>query len=351
MNTPFIFVMFVIAVSASSERALAVFYGDDPMSSPGTLAIKFKKTNAYWYGQRFGLFDGLISNDQTESKRIDRRLSIGAGAGVEKPFSANLSVRLDLRGEAVTRKQLDNASPETTTTETYMQARPSAAVTYITPAGLEIYGGGVGNLLPAYTRVVKSSSDTTTIKYGSAQFFAPYVGLTRRGGFGAGGIYYLFGKEKDRSIEKKAADGTVLNQFETKQEPTTLGVYSLFSGVGAEWQINGAAVSEGEGGERTDMGSPVRDDHLELSVSAQWATGVRVGAGHSTARYAKSAYMDLDTIPMTSLSLMWFTAPDGSGLHLGVIGGIGRDKQSIPEINARLEVNAVSVVGGVYGSF
>ncbi|MCX6127071.1 MAG: hypothetical protein NTV34_20300 [Proteobacteria bacterium] len=341
---------FALLLCLSASSSFALYQGDDQFRSPAVRAMSFQKTAAFWVDQRFGIFDGLISNDQTESKRFDRRLAYGLGAGFERPLIANLSLRLDGRGESVKRRQLDNAAPETSLNESYVTFRPSAALTYVTPAGLEIYGGAVWNVLPGYTQTIRSSTDKATVKFQTVQFMAPQLGVTRRGGFGVGGLYYQFGREQSRSVTKFASDGTKLEMSETKQEPTTLGVYAQVPGMGALWAIEGAAVSEGEGGERTESGSPIRDDHLELGIKSLWPAGISFGLRHHTARYAKSAYMDLDSIPISSVQVLWATTGQGMNIHFGGIGAMGRDKQSIPEINARYEVNAFSFLGGLYAS-
>lgn len=334
-----------------SAVAFSLHAGDDEFRSPAARAVRFQKTQAYWIDQRYGLFDGLVSNDQTSSRRYDRRLGVGLGAGVEQPLSPIFSLRLDLRSEVVKRRQVDAATPETTLDETYAVLRPLVAATYVTPAGLEIFGGVIWTVLPGYTRVIEASSDTTTQQYKTTHFATPHVGITRRGGLGAGGVYYQFGREQNRTVVKKAADGSILEMSETKQEPTTLGFFAAFLAAGGAWNVEVSAVSESEGGERTESGTSINDDHLELAVRSLWLNTWRTGLFYQTARYAKSAYMSLDSIPMAGAEVLWISDAGGQKIHFGCVGAFGRDKQSIPEMNARYEVNAVSVLGGIQSGF
>lgn len=330
-----------------AQDAYALFPGDDEMKSPGARALKFQKAPALWFDQRAGVFDGVIVNHQTESKHYDRRLGLGFGAGFENPLSPNFSFRLDLRGEAVKRRVSDLGVPETVSDESYLNLRPIASATYVTPAGLEIYAGALWTILPGYKRTTRFGSDDAKVNYASTQFLTPHVGVTRRGGIGAVGLFYQFGKEQKRSVTKTTSDGSSLDMSETKQEPTMLGLYGQFNAANAQWVLEGAAVSEGEGGERTESGDTLRDDHLEIAITGVWQSSIKAGLGYQTARYSKSAYMDLDSVPFVTGKLLWISEGQGLNMQLGCVGAVGRDKQSIPEMNARYEVNAFSVVGGI----
>lgn len=340
-----------VAVLMCTSNAFALFQFDDDYQSPATLALQFKKTQMSWADTRLGYFDGLITNNQTEIKHYDRRMAVGFGAGIELPTASNVSFRFDVRGESVLRRQLDNAQPETYIDERYVYVKPTTDLTYITPAGLELFVGASWTVVPAYSQKIDSQYDSTTVKYGSTSILAPHVGLTRRGGSGAGGLYYQFGKQEKRSVQKSASDGTVLDISQEIQEPSTLGVFASFAGTGVVWTFDLAAVSEGEGGDRTESGNTMRDDNLRLSVSSLWSGSLKAGLSHRTARYAKSAYMDLDSIPITSGKILWLWTGANAGLYSGVVAAYGRDKQSIPEVNARYEVNAISLTTGVTGAF
>lgn len=337
-----------VAVVCSAAPSFALIPFDDEYESPATLAMQFKKTPASWTSAKFGYFDGLITNNQTDVKHYDKRIGIGGGIGAEIPTGPNISFRLDLHGESVIRRQIDNASPETYIDERYVYVRPVADLTYITPAGLEIFGGASWSFFPAYSQKIESAYDSTSVKYGTTSILAPHVGVTRRGGIGAGGLYYQFGTQEKRGVTKTASDGTVLNISQTIHEPSTLGVFAMFNGLGAVWSADLAAVSEGDGGERTENGNTMRDDYLRLSIASTWNANTKVGLSYRSASYAKSAYMDLDSIPITALRVMWLW---GAGVYSGVTAAYGRDRQSIPEVNARYDVNALSVMTGVSSAF
>jgi hypothetical protein len=324
---------------------------DDGNESVAKQAILFRKTQAFWLDQRFRMFDGFVTNDQTNGRRIDRRMIYLAGVGLERPLGSQLSVRVDARGDVMTRRQIDALSPEVVTDERVVTARPSAAVTYITPAGLEIFGGARMIASPAYTQSVDSSAGKTKIRRGKSSLLSPHVGLTRRLASGAGGFYYQFGEETDRSVTKSVSDGSSLEMTEVVHEPTTLGVFGQFSAGLTDWTVEGVAVSAGEGGERTDSGMTIRDDYMRISGMGVFVKSYKAGLGYQTAKYSKSAYMDLDSIPYVMAQAGYLSDQAGNIIEGGVQMLLGRDKQSIPEINARYEVNVITLILGVSGAF
>lgn len=331
---------------APATFALIVF--DDEYQTPATLALRFKKTTASWVDVTCGYFDGTIASNQSDAKHYDRRIGFGSGLGVELPTASNLSFRLDMRAESIIRRQVESGSPETFIDERSIHARPTLDLTYVTPAGLELFVGASWFLIPAYTQKVDSSVGATSIRYGSSSILSPHIGVTRRGGIGAAGLYYQFGKQVSRSVSKSTSDGTALDLKQDVQEPSTLGVFAMFAGLGGMWTADLAAVSESEGGDRTESGNTVRDDYLRLSLASTWNNNLKLGLNYRSASYAKSAYMDLDSIPITAAKVTWLW---GAGVYSGVMAAYGRDKQSIPEINARYQVNALSLTSGVASAF
>lgn len=339
---------FVAAAVVCPTPALSLVPFDDDYQTPAVFALNFKKAPDSWMNMKLGYFDGLITNNQTDTKHYDRRIGTGIGIGFELPTAPNLSFRLDLRAESILRRQVDNATPETYIDEHSVYARPTADLTYITPAGLELIGGASMALWPTYSQKVDSSSDSTSIRYSSVYVLSPHIAITRRGGVGAGGLYYQFGKNESRNVTKSASDGTQLEVVQTVQEPSMLGVYAMFNGGNAVWTADLASVSEGDGAERTVNGSAMRDDYLRLSLASTWNKNFKIGLNYRSASYAKSTYMDLDSIPISALKISWLW---GAGAYSGVMAAYGRDKQSIPEMNARYQVNALSFTSGVASVF
>ena len=66
---------------------------------------------------------------------------------------------------------------------------------------------------------------------------------------------------------------------------------------------------------------------------------------HQTASYAKSSYMTLDNIPVTSLRIVAGDA--ATGMWTGLTYIYGRDRQSIPEINADFKIDSFVLLTGV----
>jgi hypothetical protein len=274
-----------------------------------------------------------------------RRVAGGGAFGFEQPWSGNLSLRLDLRGEAVRRRQRMGAEPETIIDESYMVGRPNGDVTYITPAGLELFAGGMYVVYPAHTQKMDAATLDSETKYSQGLLFVPRFGLTRRGGFGSGGIYYSQGRETHRTITKSVGDGNDLTFDEIIYEPTTAALFAEFNASGLLWNLEVAAISGSEGGLRAANGVTMNDDHIRAQVGFAWAGWLKAQLAHQTAGYAKSAYMSLDNIPLSSARLVAGDA--ATGMWTGVAYLYGRDRQSIPELNAIYKVDGLVVLTGV----
>ena len=255
--------IFAIYFIAAAHAALAVTPLDED-ASPGIHALRFKRAPATWNGLKAVTFDGSVTDDQSGSQNYDRRVAGGCAFGFEQPVMPNLSTRLDLRGEAVTRRQKMGLEPKTMTEESYIVGRPSVDVTYITPASLELFAGGTYILNPSFTETIESSSVTAENKYSSNTLFVPRFGLTRRSGVANGGVYYVSGRESSRTVIKSAGDGNDLTFSVPVFEPTTAALFAEFAASGFNWTIEVAAISGSEGGLRSASGSTMSDDHMRV---------------------------------------------------------------------------------------
>ncbi|MCX6118426.1 MAG: hypothetical protein NT027_12860, partial [Proteobacteria bacterium] len=339
---------FLFSVKANAATASTSFV--DYTSLPSDYAIQFSKSRRYSIDVGFGLFDGEVKNKQADSKRIDRRLSSHTGLEVDSPLVGPFSLRIGAIGETIRQRQVESLEPQTIIDSTTLTLYPVSALTYVTPAGLEIYGGLSGFLQPTHTQVIKSELESATSKHSNAVAYATHFGVTRRGGSGAAGFTYQLGKQSTRTVKKEASDGSTIDLNEAVHLPTTISIYAQFDSAGAKWTILASSLSAGEGGERAESGSSLRDDYLKFRLTADLASGFQASVGYQTASYSKSAYIDLDSIPIITSKLAYVIQDQGRRVFVGPDCKVGRDKQSIPEVNAEYKVNACALIGGIYGS-
>jgi hypothetical protein len=328
----------------NAQLGLAVTQLDDD-ANPGLHALRFKKAQATWTGIKAVAYDGSIVDHQAESKTYDRRVAAGGAFGFEQPMSPNLSVRLDLRAENISRRVRAAVFPETYIEDQYLLARPSADLTYLTPQSLEIFAGATYAYTPAHTQKIESSSLNAEQQYGTTAMMVPHFGLTRRMAAATGGVYYVSGREGSRDVTKVVGDGQVLSFSEPVNEPSTVGLFGEFPAYGFLLNFDAAAISASEGGLQTASGSTMSDDYMRLKLGLVWNGFLKAEIAHKTAAYSKSAYMGLDTIPLSSMKLVLGDA--ASGFWTGVNYVFGRDKQSIPEMNAEYKVDSFVVLLGV----
>lgn len=327
-----------------SNAGLGVTALDDD-ASPGVHALRFKRAPATWNGAKAVAYDGVITDHQAGSRTYDRRIAGGGAFGFENPLAPNLSVRLDLRAETVTRRQKMALAPETITDESYFIVRPNFDVTYITPASLEIFMGGAYHLSPAHAEKIESYSYNAENRYGPSKLFTPRFGLTRRAGVANGGVYYISGRESSRTITKVVGDNNDLAMTEPVFEPTTAAVFADFTARNINWTLEVAAISGSEGGLRSASGSTMGDDYMRFRIGGIWNNSFKAEIAHQTAGYAKSSYMILDNIPLTSLRLVFGDA--ATGMWTGLTYIYARDRQSIPEVNVEYKIDSIVLLTGV----
>ena len=190
-----------------------------------------------------------------------------------------------------------------------------------------------------------AASVDAKIKYSSSALLTPRFGFTRRGGVASGGAYYVVGAEGSRKVTKSVGDGNDLKFDESLYEPTTAALFAQFSGGVMQWNLEVASISGSEGGLRAASGQTMSDDHLRLQFGGVWAGVINAQIAHQTASYSKSAYMSLENIPMSSIRV---GAGDAStGMWAGGVYFFGRDRQSIPEFNAKYKVDGFVILTGV----
>ena len=337
-------VLILFSVSALVPLAFGVTPLDET-ASPGSRALQYQKVPITWGGMKAVAFDGTITDTQSGGRYYDRRLALGGAFGFERPLVPLFGVRLDLRGEVVTRRQRMALVPETFIDETYFVGRPSADITYTTPAGLEIFGGGMLVLKPTHTQTMDAASVDAKIKYSSSALLTPRFGFTRRGGVASGGVYYVVGAEGSRKVTKSVGDGNDLKFDESLYEPTTAALFAQFTGGVMVWNLEVASISGSEGGLRAASGQTMSDDHLRIQFGGVWAGVINALIAHQTASYSKSAYMSLENIPMSSIRVG--AGDPATGLWAGGVYFFGRDRQSIPEFNAKYKVDGFVILTGV----
>jgi hypothetical protein len=320
--------------------------------TPGKLALRYRKSPQYWSESNAAFIDGSVTNTTSANQRLDRRLTVGHVSGADVVAQPRFGLRLNVLFSATKRRQLETVEPEATIDETYYRIYPSIDGTYITPAGLELFAGAAYFIQPGHTQEYSSQTVSSKAKWKSVSFLVPRVGIVRRGTSFAGGFYYLAGRSASREVTKVADDGSEVTSQDVVQDPTTMAVCAEFTSGSVIFDTELAAISASEGGNRSESGFALSDDHLRIVFGTSWALGagrMRMALAHQTLAYSKSAYADIDSISFTSFRTQYKFGDEITYTFLGLTYGRGRDTQSTPEFNAKYSVDAYAVsLGGAY---
>ncbi len=321
-------------------------------TGPASQALNWRRGTNVWGRYDFALVDAKIKTSPPDTTTLDRRIENFLMLGGEKALNPKVGLRLNMQVEQVRRRQGEETPPIRWVDTTVSQISPSFDATFVTHAGLEIFGGTLLQVIPSHKQTIDSDSIDGSTTWSSSTLQVPRFGVVRRGSGWSGGFYWIVGRETQRSFTKTASDGSSLRGEDIVHVPSQLGLFGeiVWRGIATEFEM--AAVQAGEGGNRTESGATVRDDHLLVRVESQGAVagslGVRGGLTHQTLSYSANEFMGLDTIPVTSMRLLATLKMGKAQSDLGLIYGTGRDGQSIPEYNASYAMKAWAVTTGLH---
>jgi len=346
-----VWVLFVLAFlfCVYTSNSLAFPMQDD--QTAGSMANDAKKRNNYWHHLDLGLFDGKIKTSPPDSFRYDRRIEVLANFGFDRMISGRFGTRVNIKGDVVRRRLADDTVPPTIFDQTVQTYRPSIDFTFITDKGLELFGGLVGELQPKHSMVSETQNGKSTTTYGDSKLVARRFGVVRRAGVWSGGFYYQLSTESKRNVTQSAFDGTALDIEETISLPSRMGIFGAFNAYSLLWDFELGFIQARGVGQADDSGNTAFTDHFDaklgsfLMLSAN--VGLKGGVSHRTQSYANSAYINLDTIPATTVRSSIIVGTIDRHNYFGLIYGFGRDGQSLPEFNSSYEYKALALTTGL----
>lgn len=318
--------------------------------SPGTQALHFSRNPALWGRLDFGGVDGTVKTSPPDSVKYDRKIEALAEIGAEVILTPNTSLRSNLKVNWLLHKEEERDFPKSPIERSYSSFVPSADFTYINPKGLEMFGGTALYAQTAYAETQRSDTTSSNTQFGSVALFVPRFGIIRRSQGWSGGLYYVFGREGARSYAKSASDESRSDGEISVYIPSVLGAVGQLAVVGADLELDFAQVQASGGGEKSDRGVTTRDDYLHLGLSAYvdlGGYGWKAKFYHNTLSYSNNAFMNIETLPVSSLQLLFLQGTKEMNVYYGVIYGYGEDGQSIPEFNADYKFHAVSLTTGL----
>ncbi len=317
----------------------------------GSMANAAKKRSNYWHHLDLGLFDGKIKTSPPDSFRYDRRMEVLANFGFDWMISGRIGLRANVKGELVRKRLSDDSTPPTIFDHTTQTYRPSLDATFVTDKGLELFGGLVGEFQPKNSMISETQNGKSTTLYGESKLIARRFGVVRRAGAWGGGFYYQSSTESKRNVTQTAFDGTSISSDEIIFLPSRMGIFGSFNAYSLLWDFELGFIQARGVGEKDDTGNTAFTDHFDAKLGGLYMfssnVGLRTAASHRTQSYANSAYINLETIPATTLRTSLIFGTVDSHNYIGVIYGFGRDGQSLPEFNSTYEYKAVALTTGL----
>jgi hypothetical protein len=322
--------------------------------TPGTMALGFRKQSNVWSRVDVGAVDAKVTSTPPDSTKLDRGAELLIDTGFDIAFAKRWGFRMDAVLEMSKRRQSEQDGPKADVDETTSTYTPSADVTFVTDKGLEIFGGVMVQQSPAYDETVTSDDAESKTKFAAQSVQARRFGVVRRAGPWSGGFYYVQGGQKSRRFEKTASDGSSIDGDDVVFIPSRVAVFGEI-GSGTVYDLELAFVQARGLGPKDELGNSVYTDYFEAKGGAfvPFGAGLALEGGlfHRTLQYARSAFVSLDTIPVTSVRAALALGERQRHFYAGLVFGYGKDGQSQPEFNADYEMRAMAITLGLLSPF
>lgn len=330
------------------SRAAAIATADD--QTPGGMALRFGRKSNAWGRLDLGIFDGRVKTSPPDAVTVERRVEGVSTLGFDAALGAQFAARLNVAASASKQRQMHVQEPQATVDRSLQILAPALDLTFITDKGLELFAGALQEIHPAYNQTVTSANGVSTTRFHQAVVVAQRLGVVRRTGQWGGGFYYQQGARVERVVDQLAFDGSGSTTSDLVFVPSTVGVMAEFKGLGAVWGFELAFVQARDLGPRDAKNNALYTDYFQGRGGATFdlggSLGLRVGGSYQTLSYGNSAFVTLDTIPMSTLQLLLLFGGPGQHGFIGMTGAFGKDGQSQPQFNASYQAFAVGATIG-----
>lgn len=339
--------LFTGALTAASAAAA---YPTEDDQSVGTMAINFRRQSNVWSRLDLGVVDAKVTSSPPDSTKYDRRLEGLYIFGGEGAIAKRWGIRVNAKAEVSHRREAEDEEPRAFVEKTMKTYTPSADVTFVTDKGLELFGGAVMQAQMAYTETVNSAAASSQTHFDKSLLTARRLGVVRRSGPWTGGFFYVLGAESDRGYQQTASDGSSLWASEKVFIPSRIGVFGEFGALSSVWDFELDFVQARGMGPKDQRGTTIYTDYFEARAGFAHAIvsgfGLRLAGAHKTLSYASNAYVSLETMPISSVRMLFTFGSRDAQTYLGIIGAYGKDGQSLPELNAAYQMTAFSGTAG-----
>jgi len=336
--------LLTLTVTLCSAGVAAAFTGQDEQT-PGYMAMQYARRSHVWNRLDLGGVDAQVKTSPPGSVRLDRRVEGFAVIGFDAAFGSRFGLRLNVKGLYSKQRQSQKDQTQSVTDQTPQTYTPAADLTFLTDQGLEVFAGAEDQINSAYNQTVTSAVGVSTTHIHKAAVLAPHFGIVRRAGAWSGGFYYVLGGHRQRDIDQSAFDGSGITSQDIAFVPPRLGVTGQFAAAKSLIDFELGFVQAHGQGLTDDKGRTIYSDYFQTRFGMLidfGGIGFKSSVFYQTQSYDSSAYVSVDTMPVSALKLLLLLGAPTDHAFIGVTAGYGKDGQSQPEFNASYRLLALA---------
>lgn len=311
-------------------------------------AVEFQKKRYSEIRAYSILMDGEIHSRSTNSVSYDRSLVTVVDSSLSWPVSSKMFLRPHIAMNSNIQKVEGKQAPRTIMERRWSQFDAAMDLIFLADNSLDVFLGMTRRWIPAHRSKTQSVGINTQDEFQEATINFPHLGVVKRFGNFDGGFFFISGQEKSRIVSRTSDEHEFEFLFdEHLYQPTELSVFSRSRFFGVTGFFEFTAVQAGEGGNRTDDGNTVEEDHFRFLAIGRypmpWGKGVEMLGSYQykSLSYADNRNVTIATMPMMGFQLGLAVSEGPLPFEASLIFASGEDGQSLEEFNARYRLKGV----------
>lgn len=305
-------------------------------------------------GVRF--LDGNVSNPSADTTSYDRTMAITTKNGYTLTAgSVTINALMEATGfrRLISRDKPVGSVTEAVFYETALQVLAAKTLT----GDLALVGGLSYDFLPSYRSTTESDNDPkfSHVRYGSLGLMAFRAGVIKGSGNQQVGI--LVGTHAQTTRKITAVSGTAeppRDLEQTLHKPQTLTFAFMRGAPATRLRFELAAINGNRQNENTEQGYTASDFFSVLRISKGFPVAsypLEATLVYKTFSYKSSSRVTVDTISAGALHLSSAIPTPVGNLAVHLYGSVGKEGQSIAEVNRQFDVIGFGGSVGLAASF
>ena len=299
------------------------------------------------------LVDGNKNFPDTGSNQYHRTLLNLFQVSGNLPVQSKSMFRFGGQMASAYQKEHGEDLPRKVSKEQWYVLRPRADFALETESGALAFIGVFYHYYSSRTRKSETVSFSSNWQYESVSQIQPYLGVIKKANRFDGGFFYKIGVEKSRSLVKSTSlESTKFTYDDIIHEPTTLGLFVLWKGPNFNLLGEFQSIESGEGGVKNESGRTIYEDYNQINIKIDFPglfadLDLGVAGRYKSLSYASNLNVAMESIPMRLFSVDVATVVAGLRYWGGIYYGRGKNRQSLPEMNADYNLSIYGINAGV----